>query len=118
MKSGLVVQSRRFCRLPDLSSGWIELDFMETKKKGYVYILKDKTGRFYVGSTDNLERRLKQHKNGHTQTTRNMNDFEIALNQEYESLNLARKIETKIKKLKRKDYIEKIINDGYIRITI
>jgi len=47
-----------------------------------------------------------------------MNDFEVALNQEYESLNLARKIETKIKKLKRKDYIEKIINDGYIRITI
>ena len=91
---------------------------METKKKGYVYILKDKNGKVYVGSTDNLERRLKQHQNGHTQTTRNMDNFEIALKQEYESLDLARKIELKIKKLKRKDYIEKMIKDGYIRITI
>ena len=91
---------------------------METKKKGYVYILKDKNGKFYVGSTDNLERRLKQHKNGHTQTTRNMDNFEIVLKQEYDSLDLARKIELKIKKLKRKDYIEKMINEGYIRMTI
>ena len=91
---------------------------MENIKKGYIYILKDRNGKFYVGSTDNLERRFKQHKNGHTQTTRNMNDFEIVLKQEYESLKLARKIELKIKKLKRKDYIEKMINDGYIRITV
>lgn len=91
---------------------------MEIKKKGYVYILKDKDGKFYVGSTDNLERRLKQHKNGHTQTTRNMDNFEIVLKQEYDSLNLARKIELKIKKLKRKDYVEKMVNEGYIRITI
>ena len=47
-----------------------------------------------------------------------MDNFEIALKQEYESLDLARKIELKIKKLKRKDYIEKMIKDGYIRITI
>mgnify|MGYP001618531377 FL=1 len=91
---------------------------METKKKGCVYILKDRNGKFYVGSTDNLERRLRQHKNGHTQTTKKMDNFEIILKQEYGSLNLARKIELKIKKLKRKDYIEKMINDGYIRITV
>ena len=47
-----------------------------------------------------------------------MDNFEIILKQEYGSLNLARKIELKIKKLKRKDYIEKMINDGYIRITV
>ena len=91
---------------------------MENIKKGYVYILKDRNRKFYVGSTDDLGRRFKQHKNGHTQTTRNMNDLEIVLKQEYESLKLARKIELKIKKLKRKDYIEKMINDGYIRITV
>lgn len=91
---------------------------MEIKKKGYVYILKDKGGKFYVGSTDNLERRLKQHKSGHTQTTRNMDNFKIVLKQEYDSLDLARKVELKIKKLKRKDYVEKMVNDGYIRITI
>ena len=70
---------------------------MENIKKGYIYILKDRNGKFLCGSIDNLERRFKQHKNGHTQTTRNMNDFEIVLKQEYESLKLARKIELKIK---------------------
>ncbi|MCK6462758.1 MAG: GIY-YIG nuclease family protein [Candidatus Pacebacteria bacterium] len=91
---------------------------MDTSKNGYVYILKDKNGKFYVGSTDNLDRRLKQHKNGHTQTTRKMNDFMLVLMQKYESLDLARKVERRIKDLKRKDYIEKIVNDGYINIKI
>ena len=81
-------------------------------------MLKDKDGKFYVGSTDNLERRLQQHKTGHTQTTRNMNEFELVLTQEYPSLKLARKIEKRIKILKRKDYIEKMVKDKYIKIMI
>lgn len=90
---------------------------METKKKGCVYILKGNNGKFYVGSTNDLERRLKQHKNNHTPTTKKMNGFELVLFQEYDSLLTARKIEIKIKNLKRKDYIEKIINDGYVKVT-
>ena len=86
--------------------------------KGWVYILKDTKGRFYIGSSNNLERRLIQHKNGHTQTTRNMGEVKIVLAQEYSSLSLARKIENRLKNLKRKDYIEKIVNDGYIRLTV
>jgi len=79
-----------------------------------VYILLSKSGRFYVGSTDNFERRLKQHILGHTQTTRNMKLFSLVLKQNYSSLETARKIERKIKKLKRKDYIEKMVKEGYI----
>ena len=84
---------------------------------GFVYILKNSGGRLYIGSTDNLERRLHQHKIGHTQTTRNMKDPILALSQEYSSIEQARKIELKLKKLKRKDYIEKIIKDGYIKMN-
>ncbi|MEK9154797.1 MAG: GIY-YIG nuclease family protein [Patescibacteria group bacterium] len=84
---------------------------------GVVYILKDEEGRFYVGSTDNLERRLNQHRLGHTQTTRNMKGPKLVFSQEYDNLEQARKIEKRIKKLKRKDYIVKIIDDGYIRIN-
>lgn len=87
-------------------------------EKGFVYILKNKQGRFYIGSTDNLVRRLHQYEFGHTQTTRNMKEFKNVLAQEYPSLGIARKIERKIKKLKRKDYIEKMITDGYIRMKI
>ena len=86
--------------------------------RGYVYILKSNDNRFYVGSTLDLDRRLKQHKNGHTQTTRNMKDIELVLSQEYNNINIARKIEKKIKKLKRKDYIEKMIDDGEIKMKI
>ena len=42
---------------------------METKKKGCVYTLKGDNSKFYVSSND-LERRLKQHNNDHTQTTK------------------------------------------------
>ena len=86
--------------------------------KRFVYILKNKQGRFYIGSTDNLARRLHQHEFGYTQTTRNMKEFKNILAQEFPSLGIAWKIERKIKKLKRKDYIEKMITDGYIRIKI
>ena len=85
-------------------------------EKGYIYILKDDNGKYYVGSTDNVQRRMKQHNAGHTQTTRNMKDLELVFSQEYASLTEVRMIERKIKKLKRKDYIGKIVKDGYIRM--
>ena len=40
----------------------------------------------------------------------------LALVQEYDSIEIARKIERKIKNMKRKDYIEKMVKDGYIKL--
>ncbi len=91
---------------------------MKTNNQAYVYILKSNSGKFYIGSTDNLERRLHQHSTGHTQTTRNMESFTLVFKQSYTSLEVARKIERKIKKLKRKDYIEKMIKEGYIKLAV
>jgi len=82
----------------------------------YVYILRDKGNRLYIGSTLDLSRRLKQHKKGHTQTTRRMNEPKLVFKQQYNSIEEARCIERKMKKLKRKDYIEKIISDGYCKM--
>ena len=86
--------------------------------KGYVYILKDENQKLYVGSTDNISRRLKQHNTKHTATTARMQLPRLVLAQEYPSLEIARKVERKIKKLKRKDYIEKMIKDGYIKVSV
>ncbi len=37
----------------------------------YVYVLlSEKTGRTYVGSTDNIDRRLAQHNTGYSKSTR------------------------------------------------
>jgi len=83
----------------------------------YVYILKDERGKFYIGSTPDVEKRLKQHLAGYTQTTRNMKNPELVLKQEVPTFLIARKIEARLKRLKRKDYIEKIVADGYIKVA-
>ena len=84
--------------------------------KFFVYILKSESGKYYVGSTNDLDRRFKQHISGHTHSTKRMKNLELAFSQEYKSLKNARSVEKKIKKLKRKDYIEKMIENGYISI--
>jgi len=83
----------------------------------YVYILEDNGGKYYIGSTNNLDTRMRQHNNGHTQTTRNMDEPVLVFSQEYATLKKARDVERRLKKLKRKDYIRKIITDGFIKIS-
>jgi len=64
-----------------------------------------------------MVKRMKQHELGHTQTTKNMSNPKLVLRQEVESLLFARRIENKLKKMKRKDFIEKIVADGYIKLA-
>jgi putative endonuclease len=85
--------------------------------KNCVYILKDDNDLFYIGSTVDLAQRLTRHYNGHTQTTNRMKNPILVLAQEYNSLATARNVERKIKKLKRKDYIEKMVKEGYIKLV-
>ena len=82
----------------------------------WVYILKTKANKFYVGSTENLKERLKHHKGGYTPSTKSLQFDSLILSQEYKTLTEARSVERKLKKLKRRDYIEKMVQDGYIRI--
>ena len=83
----------------------------------WVYILQTKNEQYYIGSTDDIIRRLKQHAQGSTKTTQRLKIEVIALKQEYKTLKEARSVELKIKKLKRKDYIEKMVKEGYIKLT-
>ncbi len=82
---------------------------------GFVYILKTDRG-FYIGSTNDLERRMSQHINGYTPSTKKMGSLELIFYQKYSSLKQARNIEARLKRFKRKDYIERIIKDGHIKI--
>jgi putative endonuclease len=85
----------------------------------WVYILKsDLNDRFYVGSTTDIERRMDQHRNHHTPTTHRMGVLELVFKQEYLTLAEAREIERRLKNLKRKDYLQKIIDEGVIRMRI
>ncbi|HEY4490332.1 MAG TPA: GIY-YIG nuclease family protein [Candidatus Paceibacterota bacterium] len=82
----------------------------------WVYILKSKNGKYYVGSTINIEKRINHHLGGHTPTTKKFGDVTLVFSQKYKNLSEARNIERKIKNLKRKDYIEKIVADGKIKM--
>lgn len=82
----------------------------------WVYILSLQNGQYYVGSTSNVEKRLEQHTQKQTATTRRLRVQGVLLKQEYATLKDARSVEQKIKKLKRRDYVEKMIKERYIKI--
>lgn len=82
---------------------------------GFVYILKsDKNSTYYVGSTSNLERRMEEHTSGRSKYTGGILPVKLVFYQQYPTLVQARKVEYKLKKLKRKDILERIIADGRI----
>ena len=82
----------------------------------YVYILQsERNGKYYIGSTNDIRRRLKQHNSGMHLSSKRLAPFKLKLFQEYASDQEARQIETKLKKLKRRDYIKRILNDGIIK---
>ncbi len=83
----------------------------------YVYILQSiRTSRYYIGSTINIENRLEKHNKGYVKSTKNGRPWKLKMSQKYESIMQAKNIEFRLKKLKRRDYIEKMINDGYIKM--
>ncbi len=63
-----------------------------------VYILEGT--RYYVGSTNNLERRLEEHRNGNTHTTQRIGQWVLKKFLPCISLDQARSLERKIKKSK------------------
>lgn len=84
----------------------------------YVYILQNTKGNFYIGSTTDLEERLKHHKGGYTPSTSKMGDLNLVFSQKFDTFKKARQIENRLKKLKRHDYIEKIVSDGFLKMNI
>lgn len=83
----------------------------------FVYILGFPSGKFYIGSTVDLADRMAHHAGRYTPSTKRLGISALLLAQEYSTLKDARSVEYKLKKLKRRDYIAKIVEDGYIKIV-
>jgi len=85
--------------------------------KGFVYILQSlKNNRYYIGSTTNVIRRFKQHQTGNIKSTKNLRPLKLAFSQACKNIQIAKVIEKKLKKFKRKDFVDKIIKDGKIKL--
>ena len=85
--------------------------------KGLVYILQSlRDGRFYIGSTSDLKQRMRHHYSGFTPSTKRFGGIKLVLSQEFSTLKEARFIERRLKRLKRRDYLEKIVKDGKIKM--
>lgn len=76
-----------------------------------VYVLKDKNGKMYKGMTNNLRKRLYDHKSGHTITTSRMSDIQVVYTEEFQDFEEARKRELYFKTAAGRRFLKnKIIN--------
>ena len=67
----------------------------------WVYILRSSSGRHYIGSTDNLERRIAEHRRGSNHTTRRYGGaIELAACRELGSIVEVRRLEVALKRKK------------------
>ncbi len=78
--------------------------------KYFVYILHSvKLNRYYIGQTSNITKRMEFHrKSASYKFTGKADDWEIFLSFECESKQLSLKIESHIKRMKSKVYIENL----------
>ncbi len=85
---------------------------MRTKKFYYVYVLKSlKDGKNYIGSTDNLKRRLREHKNGMVSSTKHRRPLELIYYEAMPSESRAREREKYFKTTWGKRFIKKQVGD-------
>ncbi|HEY4494334.1 MAG TPA: GIY-YIG nuclease family protein [Candidatus Paceibacterota bacterium] len=78
-----------------------------------VYILRSlKNNTYYIGSTEDISKRLVQHNAGAQSYTRKLIPFVLERFILCKSFEEARHSEYKLKKYKRKDIVNKVIADG------
>ena len=75
-----------------------------------VYVLKNSlTNRHYIGSTNDLVRRLDEHNRGHTKSTRQKGIWEVIYQEEYNELLEATRRERQIKSYKGGNEFKKLL---------
>jgi putative endonuclease len=79
----------------------------------FLYILQsESSGRFYVGSTDDLDHRVSEHLRGHTPSTRGRGPWKLVHKEEFETLLGARRRESEIKRWKSSRMVRALITSA------
>lgn len=74
-----------------------------------VYVLRSDDGKFYKGVTNDLGRRLLEHRAGKIKTTSKMGNFEVAYTEQYEYFAEARKRELYFKSAAGRRFLKKVL---------
>jgi len=76
----------------------------------FVYIIQSLTNKkYYIGSTNNIERRVYEHNHNNTASLRNKGPFVLIYKEEYPNVSQARLRERKIKSYKGGNAFKKLI---------
>lgn len=76
----------------------------------YIYIIYSKTlDKYYVGSCQNIEQRLKDHLNSRSKFTKVAKDWVLKHSEAFNTRSEAYQRELQIKKMKSRKYIETLI---------
>ncbi len=82
----------------------------------WVYILKsEKNGRYYIGCSNDPDRRLLEHNAGKTESLKYLLPVKLVFKQGFKTSSEASKVESKLKKNKNRKILELIIRDCYIK---
>jgi putative endonuclease len=76
----------------------------------FIYILRNSTGRYYIGQTSDLSQRLQRHNEGKVFWTKNRSPWEIIYSQSFQTRSEAMLEEKRLKSLKSKTAIDKLIS--------
>jgi putative endonuclease len=55
------------------------------KKEFFVYVLRDASGKIYKGMTNNIHRRMSEHRAGKTKTTKRMKSLKLIHVEKYDT---------------------------------
>ena len=76
----------------------------------YTYIIySSKSDRYYIGSSSDPKSRLERHNAGVTKSTKPYRPWKIVYTEEFKSKTEALKRENEIKRMKSRQYLEKLI---------
>lgn len=79
------------------------------------YILQsEKDGKFYIGSTENIEKRIERHNKGYSRYTKSRGPFKIVYQEHYNTVSEAKKREYYLKSLKSRKALEKLIHGAFV----
>ena len=75
----------------------------------YVYILRStRTQRFYIGHTEELQKRIAEHNQGRVPSTKNRGPWELIYTEQFPSRSAASRREREIKAMKSHAWVEQL----------